>query len=337
MQVIAPGRHVPPRTVALAAAAVFAVFAALGSRPALAQQDYPNKPIRLVVPFATAGVTDTSARVLADKLSRQMNAQVIVDNRPGASGNIGTQQVAASAPDGYTLLLGFDGTMVINPFVFPKVPFDTQKDFIPVTKMGDAALVLVAHPSVPAKNLAELVAYSKANPGKLSFGNSGTGGTTHVAGELLKQRTGLDLTHIPYKSGGQAVADCIGGQVPLVYSAVAGAHAHVKSGRLTGIGVSAARRVASLPNVPTFIEQGVAGFDVASWVGILVLAKTPRPIVDRLNRELVQALKDPEVAAKYETLGIDIVANTSEQFGEQIKADLARWKGVVEQAKIKLE
>jgi tripartite-type tricarboxylate transporter receptor subunit TctC len=304
--------------------------------PAVAQ-DYPNKPIRLVVPFATAGVTDTSARVLADKLSRQLSQQVIVDNRPGASGNIGTQQVAASAPDGYTLLLGFDGTMVINPFVFPKVPFDTVKDFIPVTKMGDAALVLVAHPSIPAKNLAELIAYSKANPGKLSFGHSGTGGTTHVAGELLKQRTGLDMTHIPYKSGGQAVADCIGGQVPLAYSAVAGAHAHVKSGRLVGIGVSAPKRVASLPAVPTFIEQGVAGFDVASWVGILVPAKTPKPIVDKLNRELAIALRDPEVVAKYETLGIDVVANTPEQFGEQIRNDLTRWKGVVEQAKIKLE
>jgi len=306
----------------------------LAGAPAWAQQDYPNKPIRLVVPFATAGVTDTSARVLADKLSRQLGQQVIVDNRPGASGNIGTQQVAASSPDGYTLLLGFDGTMVINPFVFPKIPFDTLRDFAPVTKMGDAALVLVAYPGIPAKNLAELIAYSKANPGKLSFGHSGTGGTTHVAGELLKQRTGLDMASIPYKSGGQAVADCIGGQVPLAYSAVAGAHAHIKSGRLTAIGVSAAKRVASLPNVPTFIEQGVAGFDVASWVGILAPARTPRAIIDKLNREIAIALKDPEVVAKMETLGIDVVANSPEQFTEQIKVDLARWKGVVEQAKI---
>ena len=317
--------------------AVCATVLAFAHLPAQAQQDFPSKPIRLVVPFATAGVTDTSARVLADKLSRQIGQQVIIDNRPGASGNIGTQQVAASAPDGYTLLLGFDGTMVINPFVFPKIPFDTVKDFVPVTKMGDAALVLVAHPSIPAKNLAELVAYSKANPGKLSFGHSGTGGTTHVAGELLKLRTGLDMVSVPYKSGGQAVADCIGGQVPLAYSAVAGAHAHIKSGRLTGIGVSAPKRVASLPNVPTFIEQGVAGFDVASWVGILAPAKTPRPIIDKLNREIAIVLKDPEVISKYETLGIDIVANSPEQFGEQIKTDLARWKGVVEHAKIRVD
>jgi len=319
------------------AACLLLVLCCVAMAPARAQQDYPNHPIRLVVPFAPAGVTDTSARVLADKLSRVMGQQVLVDNRPGASGNIGTQQVAASSPDGYTLLLAFDGTMVINPFVFPKIPFDTLRDFAPVTKMGDAALLLVVHPSVPAKNLAELVAYSKANPGKLSFGHSGTGGTTHVAGELLKQRTGLDMTSIPYKSGGQAVADCIGGQVPIVYSAVAGAQAYIKSGRLNAIGISTPKRLASLPNVPTFIEQGVAGFDVASWVGIMVPVKTPRAIVDKLNRDLVTALRDPELAARYETLGIDVVANSPEQFGEQIKADLARWSKVVEAAKIRVD
>lgn len=321
----------------LQAACLLFALCSIAAGPAQAQQDYPNHPIRLVVPFAPAGVTDTSARVLADKLSRVTGQQVLVDNRPGASGNIGTQQVANSAPDGYTLLLAFDGTMVINPFVFPKIPFDTLRDFAPVTKMGDAALLLVVHPSVPAKNLAELVAYSKANPGKLSFGHSGTGGTTHVAGELLKQRTGLDMQNIPYKSGGQAVADCIGGQVPIVYSAVAGAQAYIKSGRLNAIGISTPKRLASLPNVPTFIEQGVAGFDVASWVGIMVPVKTPRAIVDKLNRDLVTALKDPEVAARYETLGIDIVANSPEQFTEQIKADLARWSRVVEAAKIRVD
>lgn len=300
-------------------------------------QDYPSKPIRLIVPFATGGVTDTSARVLADKLSRQMGQQVIVENRPGGSGNPGTQYVAQSAPDGYTLLLAFDGTMVINPFVFPKIPFDTVKDFQPITKLGDAALVLVAHPSVPAKTFAELMAYSKANPGKLSFGHSGTGGTTHVAGELLKQRTGLDMTHIPYKSGGQAVIDAIGGQVPLAYSAVAGAHAHIKSGKLTGLGVSSQKRIGSLPDVPTFIEQGVAGFEAVSWVGILVPAKTPKALVDRLHRDITAVLKEPDLRERFATLGIDPVGNTPDQFADQIKADLARWGKVVEQAKIRLE
>ena len=305
-----------------------------GGAPA---QDYPVKPIRLIVPFATGGVTDTSARVMADKLSQRLGQNMIVENRPGGSGNPGTQYVAQSAADGYTLLLAFDGTMVINPFVFPKVPFDTVKDFVPVTKLGDAALVLVAHPSLPAKNFGELMAYSKANPGKLSFGHSGTGGTTHVAGELLKQRTGLDMTHIPYKSGGQAVIDAIGGQVPLAYSAVAGAQAYVKAGKLVAIGVSTPRRVGSLPGVPTFIEQGVSGFDVSSWVGIMAPAKTPRAVIDKLNAAIVAVLKEPDVRERFATLGIEPVGNTPEQFGEQIKVDLARWQKVVEAARIKLD
>lgn len=315
------------------------VTAAILAAAALAgqAQDYPNKPIRLIVPFATGGVTDTSARALADKLSPRLGQNVIVENRPGGSGNPGTQYVAQSAPDGYTLLLAFDGTMVINPFVFPKIPFDTVKDFAPVTKLGDAALVLVAHPSVPAKNFAELLAYSKANPGKLSFGHSGTGGTTHVAGELLKQRTGLDMTHIPYKSGGQAVVDTIGGQVPLSYSSVAGAQAHLKSGRLVGIGISTPKRLASLPDVATFIEQGLAGFDVSSWVGVMAPAKTPRAVIDKLNAAIVAALKEPDLRERYATLGVEPVANTPEQFAEQIKTDLARWQKVVEAAKIRLD
>ena len=314
------------------AAGLLAAFA--GGAPA---QEYPAKPIRLIVPFATGGVTDTSARVMADKLSQRLGQNMIVENRPGGSGNPGTQYVAQSAPDGYTLLLAFDGTMVINPFVFPKVPFDTVKDFVPVTKLGDAALILVAHPSVPAKNFSELMAYSKANPGKLSFGHSGTGGTTHVAGELLKQRTGLDMTHIPYKSGGQAVIDAIGGQVPLAYSAVAGAQAYVKAGKLVAIGVSMPRRVGSLPDVPTFIEQGVSGFDVSSWVGIMAPAKTPRAVIDKLNAAIVAVLKEPDVRERFATLGIEPVGNTPEQFGEQIKVDLARWQKVVEAARIKLD
>ncbi|MSQ70514.1 MAG: tripartite tricarboxylate transporter substrate binding protein [Betaproteobacteria bacterium] len=300
-------------------------------------QEFPTKPIRLIVPFATGGVTDTSGRVIADKLTRQLGQQVIVENRPGGSGNPGTAAVAQMPADGYTLLMGFDGTMVINPFVFPKIPFDTLRDFMPVTKLGDAALVLAAHPSVPARNLAELLAYSKANPGKLSFGHSGTGGTTHVAGELLKQRTGLDMTHIPYKSGGQAVTDAVGGQVPLAYAAVAGAQGHLRSGRLVAIGVSTPKRLGSLPDIPTFIEQGVAGFDVSSWVGILVPIKTPRPVVDKLQREIATVLRDPDTRERFAALGIEPVGNTPEQFTEQIKVDLARWAKVVEQAKIRVD
>ena len=300
-------------------------------------QDYPTRAIRLIVPFSPGGVADTSARVVADRLAARLGQQVIVENRAGASGNIGTQMVAQSAPDGHTLLLGFDGTMVINPWVFPSIPFDSVKDFVPVTKLGDATLIMVAHPSVPAKDMRELIALAKAKPGSLSFGTSGTGGTPHLAGELLNQRAGISLVHIPYKGGGQAVGDVVGGQIPLVYTAIASAQQYVKSGRLKALGVSGAKRSSSLPDVPTFIESGLDGFVVDSWVGIFAPAKTPRAIVDRLQRELAAILALPEVRERYAVLGIEPVGNTSEQFGEQVRADLAKWEKVVKQANIKAE
>ena len=302
-----------------------------------AAQDYPSRAIRLIVPFSPGGVTDTSARVVADRLATRLGQQVIVENRAGASGNIGTQQVAQAAPDGYTLVLGFDGTMVINPWVFPNIPFDTLRDFVAVTKLGDATLIMVAHPSVAAKDMKELIALAKTKPGTLAYGTSGTGGTPHLAGELLNQRAGISLMHIPYKGGGQALGDVVGGQIPLVYTAIASAQQYVKSGRLKALGVSGAKRAASLPDVPTFIESGLDGFVVDSWVGVFAPAKTPRAIVDKLQRELAAVLAMPEVRERYAVLGIEPVGNTSEQFGEQIHADLAKWEKVVKQANIRAE
>ena len=294
--------------------------------------------MRIIVPFAPGGVTDNSARVIADSLATRLSQQVIVENRPGASGNIGTQLVAQAAPDGYTLLLGFDGTMVINPHVFAKLPFDTLRDFAPVTKLGDAALILVSHPSVPARNLAEFIAFArKGKASTFAYGTSGTGGTPHLAGELLKQRAGIPLEHIPYKGGGQAIVDVMGGQIPLVFTAVATAQQYVKSGRLVGLGVPGARRSAALPRVPTFQESGQPGFDVTSWVGILVPAKTPRPVVERLQRELAAVLRSDIVRERYLALGIEPVGNAPGEFTEQIRADLARWEKVVKAANIRLE
>jgi tripartite-type tricarboxylate transporter receptor subunit TctC len=300
-----------------------------------AAQEWPVKPLRIIVPFSPGGVADNSARVVAEPLAARLGQQVLVENRPGASGNIGTQAVAQADADGYTLLLGFDGTMVINPHVFAKVPFDTVRDFAPVTKLGDATLILVAHPLVPAKNLAQLLELAKRKP--LAYGTSGTGGTPHLAGELLKQRTGAQLEHIPYKGGGQAITDVVGGQIPLVFTAIATAQQYVRTGRLVAIAVPSAKRSSALPEVATFQESGLAGFDVSSWVGIFAPAKTPAPVIEKLNRELEAALKTPFVRERYATLGIEPVGNTPAQFGEQVRADLARWAEVVKAANVKVD
>ena len=302
---------------------------------AAAAQPFPSKPVRIIVPFSPGGVADSSARVISDKLGARLGQSVVVENRPGASGNIGTQQVAAAAPDGYTLLLGFDGTMVVNPHVYAKLPFDTLRDFAPVTKLGDATLILVAHPSVPAKDLREFLTIAKTQ--NFSYGSAGTGSTPHLAGELLAQRTGIALTHVPYKGGGQAMGDVVGGQIPLVFTAIATAQQFVRSGKLKGLGVSSARRSGSLPDVPTFAESGLEGFVVDSWVGILAPAKTPPPVVARLQKEIAAVLAEPETRERYATLGIEPVANAPEQFAEQIRADLARWEKVVRQAGIRIE
>jgi tripartite-type tricarboxylate transporter receptor subunit TctC len=300
-------------------------------------QNYPSKPIRLVVPFTPGGVTDTSGRLIAEQLSKRLGQQVVVDNKPGASGNIGTNQVAAAEPDGYTLLLGFDGTMVINPHVFPKTGFDTLKDFAPIGKIGDAVLILVAHPSSPAKTLKEVIALSKSEKNGLSYGTSGTGGTPHIAGELLRQKTGANLVHVPYKGGGQALTDVLGGNIPLVYTAIAGAIPHVKSGKLLPIAVSSAKRASSLPDVATFIENGVADFEANSWVGLLAPAKTPRAIIARLNTELTAVLNDPEVKERLNGMGITASPGTAENFGAEISRDLAKYGPVVKAAGIRVE
>lgn len=311
---------------------------ALAALPALAQEAFPSKPIRLVVPFTPGGVTDSSGRLIADFLGRRLGQQVIVDNKPGASGNIGTAQVVNAAPDGYTLLLAFDGTMVINPHVFAKVPFDTLKDFAPVGRIGSATLILVAHPEVPAKTLTEVIALSKTRP--LSYGTSGIGGTPHIAGEMLAQRTGAKLEHVPYKGGGQAMTDVMGGAIPLVYTAVAGAQGHVKSGKLKAIAVSGAQRSASLPDVPTFIESGLPelkDFAVDSWVGLLAPAKTPPAVLAKLNAELNAVLNDPAVRERLGVLGIEPTPGTPEQFRQQMQRDLAAYGPIVKAAGIKLE
>ncbi len=319
------------RTVALA------LLCCLAPGLAAAQNPFPSKAIRIIVPFAPGGVADTSARLIAEQLTKRLNQQVYVENKPGASGNIGTAQVANAEPDGYTLLLGFDGTIAINPHIFDKIPFDSVKDFAPVGKIGDAALILVANPELPAKTLRDVLALSKQREGGLGYGTSGVGGTPHIGGELINQATGSKLMHIPYKGGGQALIDVQGGAIPLVFTAVAGAYPLIKSGRVIAIATPSAKRVDSLPDVPTFIEAGLTDFVLYSWVGLLAPAKTPKPVIDQLNQALNAALADPDVVVRLDKLGISAAPGTPAQFGDQIKRDLDRYGPVVKAARIKLD
>ncbi len=322
------------RTISAGLAGATLATVALLSTAAQAQAPFPTKPIRLVVPYTVGGVTDASARVVADHMGKRLGHPINVENKPGASGNIGTAGVATAEPDGYTLLLGFDGTMVINPHVFPSVPFNTVKDFAPIGKIGDAVLIIVAANNLPANSLQELIALSKKEPNGLSYGTSGVGSTPHIGGSMLNMLTGSKFVHVAYKGGGQAMIDLQAGSIPLVFTAVAGALPLIQNGRIKPIAVAGAERVASLPNLPTFIENGLKDFIINSWVGLMAPAKTPRPIIDRLNATLNDVLNDPEIKARLNTLGVKATPGTPEQYGEVIRRDLERYADVVKAANI---
>jgi tripartite-type tricarboxylate transporter receptor subunit TctC len=323
-------RQLLAATSAVAAAALGALTGA-----AQAQTPYPNKPIRLIIHFSPGGVTDTSGRMIADYLSKRLGQQVVPDNRPGASGNIGSYVAASAEPDGYTVLLVLDGTFVINPHVYEKVPFNPVRDFAPVGKIGDSTIILVANPDVKVKSLAEVIALSRSRQGGLSYGTSGTGSITHISGELLKQRSGANLTHIPYKGGGPAVVDVLAGHIPLAFASAASIQGYLKSGKLVPIGVPSGKRSRQYPELPTFAESGVPNFDINSWVGLVAPAKTPKPILQRLNAELNAALNDPEVREKLAGSGINATPGTPESFGDVIRNELAAYGPVVRAAGIK--
>ena len=299
-----------------------------------AQSNFPTKPMRLIVPFSPGGITDASGRVIAHALSARVGRQMIVDNRPGASGNIGTQLAASAEPDGYTLLMVPDSNMVIAPHVYKNLQFDTVKDFTPVAKIGDTALVMLANPAGPVKTLRDVMALAKSQSGGLSYGTSGIGSNSHIVGELFKQRTGSNLVHVPYKGGGPAMSDLMGGQLPLVITAVAGAIPHIKSGKVVPIAVPTTQRSESLPEVPTFIEGGVPDFFYNSWIGIFVPAKTPKAIVTKLNDELNAVVSTPEVREKLNGMGIVPTVSKSDQFAEEIKRDLGRYGPIITKAGI---
>jgi tripartite-type tricarboxylate transporter receptor subunit TctC len=303
---------------------------------AQAQGGYPTRPIRLIVPFAPGGVTDTSGRIIVEYMSKRLGQQVVPDNRPGASGNIGSQAAAGAEPDGYTLLLVLDGTFVINPHVYDKIPFDPIKDFVPIGKIGDSTTILVAHTGLKANTLREVIELSKTREGGLFYGTSGTGSLVHLAGELLKQRTGANLVHVPYKGGAPAIADAIAGHIPLAFASAASLQQHLKAGKLKAIAVPSGKRSHEFPDIPTFSESGVPNFDINSWVGLVAPARTPKPIVERLNAELNAALSDVGVRDRLAASGIAATPGTPEAFADVIHNDLALYGTIVKTAGIKM-
>ena len=311
-----------------------ALSAAAGS--ALAQA-YPNKPIRIVVPFAAGGTSDILARSIGPKITEAWGQPIVVENKTGANGSVGAEFVVRSAPDGYTMLLSDVGAIAINPSVYPNMTFDPVKDFTPIIMVSYSPHVLAVHPSVPVNNVKELVAYAKANPGKLNFANSGTGGAPHLAGVDFAQRTGIQWAYIPYKGGSAAVTDVVAGQSNVLFNGMLATYPAVKSGRLRGLAMTGAQRVASAPELPTLIESGLPGFVTGSYQGLLAAAGTPRDIVSKLNAELTRILNTQDIKDMLAKQGTEVRADTPEQLGGFIASEKARWAKVVKEAGIKAD
>ena len=315
-------------------AGVAALFAQVAA-PALAQGTYPTRAVRMIVPFAPAGGTDIMARSLAQRMTESTGQQFVVENRAGANALIGTEAVAKSAPDGYTLLMTTN-IFTINPWLYPNVPFNVERDFAPITLAGSTPNLLAAHPSIPAQTVKQLVALAKARPGQLTVAAAGLGTPSHLAAELLKQSAGIDLLVVHYKGTGASLNDVVGGQVAMSFGTLPSLAPFVKAGRLRALAVSGTRRAASLPDVPTVAET-LPGFEVITWYGLFAPAGTPREFIIRLHNETVKALASPEVKQRLSAQGFDAEGNTPEQFTEVIRRDLARWKKVIAAAKIRVE
>ena len=313
-----------------------AALAIVAASVAFGQAAYPTKPVRIVVPFPAGGTTDIIARATAQKLSEAWGQQVIVDNRPGAAGNIGAELVAKSAPDGYTLLMGTVGTHAINSSLYAKMPYDHVKDFAPVILVAGVPNVLVVNPEVPVKTVPELIAYVKANPGKLNFASSGSGTSIHLSGELFKTMTGVQMTHVPYKGSAPALTDLIGGQVQLMFDNLPSSLAFIKAGKLRALAVTSTTRAGALPDVPT-VADFVPGFEASSWFGLLAPAGTPPAVIAKINGEVAKWLATPEAREKLTAQGANTAGGTPEDFAKHIQAETAKWAKVVKESGAKVD
>ena len=315
--------------------AVVAAMLLLPAGVALAQA-YPNKPIRVIVPFPPGGSTDFLARIVGQKLTAAWGQQVIIDNRPGAGGTVGAAEAARAKPDGYTLLMGAVHHTIASS-AYAKLSYDFQRDFTPVTTVAIVPNVLVVNPAIPANNVKELIAYAKANPGKLTYGSAGMGTAHHLIGEQFNAQAGVDILHVPYKGSSPAVADLIGGQVSMMYDTIASCLPHIKSGKLRPLAVTTAARSASLPEIPTIAEAALPGFEVTTWFGFVAPAKTPPEIIAKLNAEIVKILQMPDTRERLLASGSEPVGNTPEQMGAQIARETAEFAKIVKKAKLVVE
>ena len=313
-----------------------AAWLLMGVAALAAAQDYPSKPIRLVVPQPAGGPTDIVARLVAQKLSERLGQQVIVDNRPGAGSNIGTELVAKAPKDGYTLVVA-TVQHIVNPFLFPSLPFDPVRDFAPVTLMTKAYIVLDVNPEVPVQNVKELIAYAKSKPGGISWASAGNGSTSHLALELFKVETGVPATHVPYKGTPPALNDLIGGRVQVMFDGVITSLPQIKAGKVKPLAVASSTRSPLLPDVPTMTEAGVPGFEAVGLAAILAPAGTPPAIVDKLYREIAAILKTPDVRSQLEAMGLEIVASSPSEFAAYIDSESKKWGKLIRDAKVTVD
>ncbi len=298
--------------------------------------NYPDRPVKIIVPFAPAGPTDVVARLVAQKLSERLGKQFYIENVTGAGGNTGMGQAARAAPDGYTILF-VSSSYVVNPSLYPKIPYDPYKDFAPVTVVGDAPNILLVNPKVPAKTVRELIDYIKANPGKVSYASAGTGTTPHLSGELFRLTQNLDIVHVPFSGAGPAIQALAGDHTPMAFTSLPPAIPLINDGKIRPLAVSAAKRVAALPNVPTLAEAGLPDQEADTMQAVLVPTGTPQPIVDLLYREIKAIVALPDIKERFEQLGLDPVANTPQEFATQIKVEIAKWGKVIHGANIKMD
>ena len=318
--------------------ALLTVFMACAFAQGAAAQAWPTKPLKLVVPFTAGGSTDVVARIVAEKLTPRLGQPVVVDNKAGAGGSIGSDFVAKSPADGYTLLVGTSSTLAIASHVYSKLPYSPTRDLSPVTLLGTADIMVVVNPTkVPSRNIRDLIAYAKANPGKLSFASGGKGSISHLLGDYFNSMAKVEMVHIPYKGDAQMVTDLIGGQVDVAFGTAVAFLPHLKSGKLVGVAVTNPKRSLSMPNLATVSESGVPGYDAVQWFGIVAPQGTPAPVVERLNTELRAVLAMPDVRTRFSELGFDVVGNSVDEFAAFIRAEDQKWKKVADISGVKLD